>query len=52
MRLKKVGIIKNAIREAILDGEVSNSFEDAYEFMLKKGGELGLKIVKEDFSPK
>lgn len=40
---REVGIIKNAIREAILEGEVKNSFEAAYEFMLEKGKALGLE---------
>lgn len=39
---KNVGIIKTAIREAILDGEIENNFDSAYAFMLKKGEELGL----------
>lgn len=42
----QVGKIKNSIREAILDGELSNDFDDAYEFMIKRGLELGLKPVK------
>ncbi|WP_028295812.1 CCA tRNA nucleotidyltransferase [Olivibacter sitiensis] len=40
-----VGIIKSAIREAILEGEIPNNREDAYQFMLKKGTEIGLKPV-------
>ena len=48
---REVGEIKNAIREAILDGKIGNNFEEAYRFMLEKGKELGLepkhKIVKE-----
>ncbi len=43
---RTVGIIKNAIREAILDGIIPNNFEEAYEFMLKQGLELGLKSKK------
>lgn len=39
---KEVGIIKNQIREAILDGEIKNTREDAYQFMLIKGLEIGL----------
>jgi tRNA nucleotidyltransferase/poly(A) polymerase len=40
---REVGLIKNAIREAILDGIIENNFDNAQEFMLKKGHELGLK---------
>jgi hypothetical protein len=39
---KSVGIIKNQIREAILEGEIKNSREEAYEFMIQKGRDLGL----------
>jgi len=40
---REVGIIKNAIKESILDGEIGNNFDEAYELMLKKGNELGLE---------
>lgn len=39
---KEVGVIKNAIREAILEGEISNNHQEALEFMIQKGIELGL----------
>ncbi len=39
---KEVGQIKNAIREAILEGEINNDFDQAYNFMLKVGIGLGL----------
>ncbi len=44
---KEVGIIKTAIREAILDGIIGNNFEEAFGLMRKQGLEMGLHIVKE-----
>ncbi|XOD68543.1 MAG: CCA tRNA nucleotidyltransferase [Flavobacteriales bacterium AspAUS03] len=40
---KQVGIIKNALKEAILEGEIPNEYHSAYTFMLEKGKELGLQ---------
>ena len=42
---KEVGIIKNAIREAILEGDITNTYDDALQFMLLKAKELGLSPV-------
>ena len=41
---REIGLIKEVIKEAILDGEIKNNREEAFELMLKKGQELGLKI--------
>ena len=38
----EIGTIKNAIREAILDGEIKNELNEAWDFMIKKGVEIGL----------
>jgi poly(A) polymerase len=37
-----VGVIKNAIKDAILDGVIHNDYDEAFQFMLEKGKELGL----------
>ena len=42
---REVGIIKNQIREAILEGEIPNSREEAIDFAMRKGEEIGLKVV-------
>ncbi|MES2807311.1 MAG: HD domain-containing protein [Bacteroidota bacterium] len=42
---REVGIIKNKIREAILEGEISNQREEAIAFTIKAGEEIGLKVV-------
>ncbi len=41
---REVGLIKNAIKDAILDGDIKNDFEEALEFMKEKGQSLGLNI--------
>ncbi|MEB0261765.1 MULTISPECIES: HD domain-containing protein [unclassified Mucilaginibacter] len=42
---REVGIIKNKIREAILEGEIPNEREAAINFTIAKGQEIGLKVV-------
>ncbi|RYC53268.1 CCA tRNA nucleotidyltransferase [Flagellimonas olearia] len=44
---KEIGIIKEAIKEAILEGEIPNEYEAAYQFMLEKGKKLNLKVQSE-----
>ncbi len=43
---KNIGIIKDAIREAILEGEIGNNFDDAYNYMLEVGKEKKLRVIK------
>lgn len=41
---REIGIIKEAIKEAILEGEIPNEHEAAFQFMLEKGKSIGLKV--------
>ncbi|WP_345955142.1 HD domain-containing protein [Mucilaginibacter sp. PAMB04168] len=43
---REVGIIKNQIREAILEGDIPNTYEAALAFTILKGQEIGLKVVE------
>ena len=40
---KEIGLIKEAIKEAILEGEIPNEYNAAFKLMIKKGGEIGLQ---------
>jgi len=42
---KDIAIIKQAVKDAILDGVIPNEYEPAFEIMLKKGNELGYEKV-------
>lgn len=41
---REIGVIKETIKEAILEGEIPNEFDAAYKLMLEKGKKLGLNI--------
>ncbi|WP_138433787.1 CCA tRNA nucleotidyltransferase [Winogradskyella algicola] len=42
---KEIGIIKEAIKEAILEGDIPNEYDAAHQFMIEKGKALGLNVV-------
>ncbi|MFT5257860.1 MAG: poly(A) polymerase [Arenicella sp.] len=42
---REIGQIKEAIKEAILEGQIPNEHEACYDFMLKKGQDLGLILA-------
>lgn len=42
---KPVGILKNALKDAILDGDIANTYDAAYQFLVTKAGEMGLKAI-------
>jgi len=42
---KEIGIIKEAIKEAILEGDIPNEHEAAYQLMIEKGKKLGLTVA-------
>ena len=42
---REVGIIKEAVCNAILDGLIGNNYEEAYQRMLEEGEKIGLKAV-------
>ncbi|WP_395077965.1 CCA tRNA nucleotidyltransferase [Flavobacterium sp.] len=42
---KEIGILKEAVKEAILEGEILNEYNAAYDFILQRGKKLGLKKV-------
>lgn len=44
---REIGIIKDAIKEAILEGEIPNEHEAARKYMIQKGRELGLQLSRE-----
>jgi len=43
---KEVGIIKNTIKDAIMDGVIHNERNEAWDLMLKEGKKLGLRVIK------
>lgn len=44
---REIGLLKSAIKEAILEGEIPNEREAAFQFMMKKAEEMGLRAKNE-----
>ncbi len=42
---REIGILKEAVKEAILEGEIANEYDAAFEFVLIRGAKLGLKKI-------
>jgi putative nucleotidyltransferase with HDIG domain len=42
---REIGVLKEAVKEAILEGEIPNEYEAAYQFVLKRAEKLGLKKI-------
>lgn len=43
---REIGILKNTLKDAILDGVIPNEYQPAYDLLIEKGKELGLNAVK------
>ncbi|RLD83592.1 MAG: tRNA nucleotidyltransferase [Bacteroidetes bacterium] len=39
---REIGTLKESIKDAILDGVISNDYDEAYAYMIKKGTKMGL----------
>lgn len=42
---REVGVIKDKLKDAILDGDIRNEYDEAFAMMLRLGEELGLKVA-------
>jgi len=42
---REIGILKEAVKEAILEGEITNDYESALKFVLNKAEKIGLKSI-------
>jgi len=43
---REIGVLKEAIKEAILEGEIHNDYDSAYAFMIERAKKMGLSLVK------
>ncbi|MEO8517216.1 MAG: HD domain-containing protein [Flavobacterium sp.] len=42
---REIGVLKEAVKEAILEGEIPNEYQAAYDFVLKRAEKMGLQKV-------
>jgi len=45
---REIGVIKEFIKEAILEGDIPNDYDAAHNLMIEKGKKLGLKVSDHD----
>lgn len=43
---REIGILKEAIKEAILEGEIPNEYQAAHDFMMERAKKMGLEVTK------
>lgn len=43
---REIGVLKEAVKEAILEGEIPNEYQAAYDFVLKRAAKMGLKKIQ------
>lgn len=43
---REIGILKEAVKEAILDGKIPNEYQAAFEFVVAKADKMGLKRIE------
>ncbi|MFL9844356.1 CCA tRNA nucleotidyltransferase [Flavobacterium rhizosphaerae] len=43
---REIGVLKEAIKEAILEGEIDNEYQAAHDFMMEHAKKMGLEVVK------
>ena len=42
---REIGVLKEAVKEAILEGDIPNEYQAAYDFVIKRAEKMGLKKV-------
>jgi hypothetical protein len=43
---REIGVLKEAVKEAILEGDIPNEYNAAYEFIIKRAAKLNLTLKK------